>query len=120
MWEQILDVVAASADNKNSNSATNQVLLVLHSLVHRQEDIESGLLCQGQQFTVRLSSEASRGNGLAVMPGERVLYPSRQAFINQNSHCSFERTNCLPSSRASMAISRETVGKSSRKSSSVW
>lgn len=95
MWKQIIDVIASGADDQHGNPATGQALLILHALIYRQKHVESGLLCQAQQLTIRLASEANRWNGLTVMPNQAVLYPSRQAFINQHSHYLELRENQL-------------------------
>src|SRR5579859_1582122 len=85
--------------------------------IHGEKNIVAAGLGQAQQFPIFLSGESCFGSGAAFMTGQVFLKFAGQALVEENPHPSSATRSDLACSRAAMAYSRETVGKSSRNSS---
>src|SRR5205814_10555254 len=97
-----------------------EILFIFNSAVERHKKLKARLFRQPYQFTILLSRKSQFRNGCTIVPRKMVLEPSRHALVKQHSHRNWLSTRALACSRASIAVWRVTVGKSSRNSSIVW
>jgi hypothetical protein len=76
----------------------------------------------GEKVTILFVGNSNILNGPAIVTrlDEGILKASREAFIDEDSHVTKRAMrSAFASSRAAMALSRETAGKSIRNSSMV-
>jgi len=92
-------------------------LFVREAFVDRQENFKTARFRDREEFAILLASEAGLRDGLAVVIDEAVLEFSRNTLVDENFHPSWRTSEDLANSRAAIAASRVTVGKSSRNSS---
>jgi hypothetical protein len=111
---QVFQAIGGGLHNHNSDFATRQVLLVLEICIHRDQDKSS--FHEAQKLTVFFSRPARFLNrpAFVTLINEMLLERSRRALVNQDSHFSCAIRLSRASSMAATAISRLTLGYSSR------
>src|SRR5450756_891408 len=117
--DEICQAIRFGTENHDGNPAIGEILLVLKPLVHGQENLKSLTLCNRKEFAVLLSAEQCLGYRLAVVTRKPVFESSGKALVQEDFHPSWLTRSSFPCSRAEIAASRVTVGKSSRNSTSV-
>lgn len=97
-------------DDNNRERKTLKALLVFKIAIDRDQKVEQGS-SESQQLAVFDARRADLGNGLDLMTGNIV---ARCAGTHSSSSTRISNQAAFACSSAAMAISRVTVGKSSR------
>src|SRR5262249_3387224 len=117
---EIVNIVRAGAQDQNCDSSSSQVLLKRYIFVDCDEHIE-GLLGRCQKLAVLFATETRFGCGLAIvtMRAQKSFDSARHTLVKHQLHRRLAARLLRASSKAVIAFSRVTVGKSSRNSSRV-
>ena len=85
-WQEILEAVRLGPDDENCDPAASQILPILETFVHSEEEIETGTLGKRKQGAILLACQACFGHGLTSMVRKRVLEPAGDTLVQQDLH----------------------------------
>ena len=63
-----------------------QIVFMFHTLVYREQDVETRRFGELKQLAVFLSCKSRLGNSSAIMSVKRSFETARHAFIEEDAH----------------------------------
>jgi hypothetical protein len=93
--QQIFKAIRFGTQNHDRNFSASQILLVLDTLIHGEENIESGWFRRRQKFAIPHPSQSGITSSLAVVGWERIPKPLIETFVEQNAHLGARKQEML-------------------------